>query len=182
MNFPNSWMNLNVWTANSRVGDRIRARAPELGWRARSFSNMGIKKQAVLPEPEISIKITVKICGASLDFSLVFTSFGHSNNISSFQNQWDRFSLNGCGNFVAALCYAFYDGEAQSHRLETAFTLGRFCLLFDIIADIQSVRQIKTRQIHFSWLKINAQKTYKFLEFSHVFPSCSKIARTYSPF
>lgn len=51
MYFPISLMNLNVCTANSRVGDRISALAFVFIWRDFNFSNNGIKKHAVLPEP-----------------------------------------------------------------------------------------------------------------------------------
>lgn len=50
---PISLMNLNVCTANSRVGDRIRARAFAVGFLVCNFSNIGIRKHAVLPEPLI---------------------------------------------------------------------------------------------------------------------------------
>ena len=52
MYLPISLMNLNVCTANSRVGDKINALAFVLACRAFSFSNIGIKKHAVLPEPK----------------------------------------------------------------------------------------------------------------------------------
>lgn len=55
---PRSLMNLYVCTANSRVGDRIKARAPFVGSRRCSFSNIGIRKQAVLPEPVLAMATT----------------------------------------------------------------------------------------------------------------------------
>lgn len=44
--------------ANSLVGDKIKARAFTVGWRFCNFSNIGIKKQAVLPEPVLAIATT----------------------------------------------------------------------------------------------------------------------------
>lgn len=51
MNLPISLINLNVWTASSLVGDRIKARAFVVACLDCNFSNKGIRKQAVLPEP-----------------------------------------------------------------------------------------------------------------------------------
>lgn len=46
-----SLVNFMVCRASSRVGERMRARAPVWALRALSRSNMGMRKQAVLPLP-----------------------------------------------------------------------------------------------------------------------------------
>lgn len=73
MYLPISLINLNVWTANSRVGERIRALAFELGWRVCSFSKSGIKKQAVLPEPIWKHFCQFRVC--INEFGSVLNSF-----------------------------------------------------------------------------------------------------------
>lgn len=93
---PNSLINLNVCTANSRVGARMSARAFEFGCRDCSFSNRGIKKQAVFPEP---IHSKCRSFILEIYFSLWYSielhaCFCHRNNISALQNHWNGFSLN----------------------------------------------------------------------------------------
>ena len=50
-----SFVNFMVCRANSLVGVRMRALAPDLAWGAFSFSNMGTKKAAVLPLPVLAM-------------------------------------------------------------------------------------------------------------------------------
>jgi hypothetical protein len=53
-----SRVNLSVCKANSRVGERIRARGPEFGSCPFNFSNIGIRNAAVLPLPVRAIATT----------------------------------------------------------------------------------------------------------------------------
>uniref|UniRef100_A0A1B0A2K4 Uncharacterized protein n=1 Tax=Glossina pallidipes TaxID=7398 RepID=A0A1B0A2K4_GLOPL len=57
-NFPSSLINLYVCTASSRVGDKMRALAPLVGSRRFKRSNIGIRKQALFPEPVFAMATT----------------------------------------------------------------------------------------------------------------------------
>lgn len=53
-----SFVNLSVCNANSLVGDKTKARAPVLAECVFNFSNIGIKKAAVLPLPVLAMATT----------------------------------------------------------------------------------------------------------------------------
>lgn len=64
VNRPSSLANLRVWRASSRVGERMRARAPEAR-EAFSRSKRGMRKAAVLPEPVLAIATTSRPSSSS---------------------------------------------------------------------------------------------------------------------
>lgn len=51
MNLPSSLVNLRVWRAKSRVGERMRALTAPWGRLCLRRWSMGMRKAAVLPEP-----------------------------------------------------------------------------------------------------------------------------------
>mmetsp|Transcript_28501 Transcript_28501/g.71749 ORF Transcript_28501/g.71749 Transcript_28501/m.71749 type:complete len:223 (+) Transcript_28501:2091-2759(+) len=63
--WPSSLANLSVCTASSRVGDSTIARTPTVDVCARSFSSMGTRKAAVLPEPVRAIATTSRPVSSS---------------------------------------------------------------------------------------------------------------------
>lgn len=125
-NLPISLMNLNVCTANSRVGDRTMARAPLLGSRRFSFSNSGIKKQAVLPDPVLAMATTSRPSRIS---GIVWNRAENTDNVNK-HNQTNLLvslvylSLNGSWDFVAALGDTLDHIVAESHSLECASLLA----------------------------------------------------------
>lgn len=58
-------MNFRVCKASSRVGERIRARAPAFAFRVFSFSNKGMRKQAVFPLPVRAMATTSRPVNAT---------------------------------------------------------------------------------------------------------------------
>lgn len=183
--FPISLINWNVWTANSRVGDRISALAFVFGWRALSFSNSGIRKHAVLPEPKnrnvlfIAYKKKNRYWTQILYYfeRIVLTCFSHSHYISSLQNQWNSFPLNWCWYFVSTFCYSFNDRIAQAHGHEATLDFGRFGFVIRFLTRFWWIGQIKTGQliVCLQWQKKNNNKLELF-SFVNCFHTISEVA------
>lgn len=112
--------------ANSLVGDRINALAPHDAFRLFSFSNSGMRKQAVLPEPVFAIATTSRPSRIS---GIVY--WNGWTDVSCVQQMcvwWTNLSLNRCWNFVSSSCNALHYIKTQTHCLKTTavFLASRF--------------------------------------------------------
>ena len=137
MNLVKALANLWVCNDSSRVGEMTSARAPIWVECFTRRSTMGIKKEAVLPEPVCAYMRQcrsyqhVLLCQPHVHSQRrCLTCASHGHYVMTRERNWQRCTLNGGGDFVALAhnCIEHWTANAKALKATALLLLLGQCL------------------------------------------------------